>query len=59
MRENRDYLKKNSGFPKFCACVAKPFDATIERVTSTKAKDSKEELWKTMDMDLCQSIAKC
>ena len=34
IRESRDCLKKNSGVPKCCACVAKPVVATIERVTS-------------------------
>ena len=60
IRENRDYLKSNSGVPKCCACVAKPIVATIERVTSTNsvARDSIKEIWKTVEMDLCQSIAK-
>ena len=35
IRKNRDCLKKNSGVPKCCACVAKLIVATIERVTST------------------------
>ena len=30
IRESRDCLKKNSGVPKCCACVAKPIVATIE-----------------------------
>ena len=53
IRESRDYLKKNSGVRKCCACVAKPIVATIERVTSTNsvARDSKKELWKTAEMD--------
>ena len=43
-----------------CACVAKSFVATIERVTSTNsvAMDSIKELRKTVGMDQCQSIAK-
>ena len=61
IRENRGCLKKNSGVPKCCACVAKPIVATIERVTSTNsvAKDSIKELWKTVEMGPCQSIGKC
>ena len=60
IRESRDYLKKNSGVPKCCACVAKPTVATIERVTSINsvARDSIRELWKTVEMGPCQSIAK-
>ena len=60
-RENRDCLKKSSEDPKCCACVAKPIDALIERVTSTNsvARDSIKELWKTVWMDPCQSIEKC
>ena len=60
-RESRDYLKENSGVPKCCVCVAKPFVATIERVKSTNslARDSKKELWKTVEMKPCQRIAKC
>ena len=52
IRENRDCLKKNSGIPKCCVCVAKPIVATIERVTSTNsvARDSIKELWKTVEM---------
>ena len=59
--ENRDSLKKNSGVLKCCACLAKPNIATIERVTSTNsvARDSVKELWKTVEMDPCQSIATC
>ena len=61
IRENRDCSKKNSGIPKCCACVAKSFVATIERVTSTNsvARDSIKELWKTVEMDPCESIGKC
>ena len=60
IRESRDYLKKNLDVQKCCACVAKPIAARIERITSTnpKARDSKKELWKTVEMDPCQSIAK-
>ena len=29
IRESRDCLKKNSGVPKCCACVAKPIVATL------------------------------
>ena len=60
-RESRNCSKKNSGVPKCCACVAKPIVATIERVTSTNsvARDSIKELWKTVEMDPCQSIEKC
>ena len=61
IRESRDYLKKNSGVPKCCACLAKPIVATIERVTSTisVARDSIKEFWKTVEIDQCQSIARC
>ena len=61
IRDSRDCLKKNSGVPKGCACVEKPIVATIERVTSkiSVARDSIKELWKTMEMDPCQSIGKC
>ena len=61
IRENRDCVKKNSGVPKCCACVAKPIVATIERVTGTNsvARDSEKELWKTVEMDPCRSIEKC
>ena len=57
-RESRDCLKKNSGVPNCCACVAKPTVATIERVTSTNsaAKDSTKDHWKTVAMVHCQSI---
>ena len=60
-RESRDCLKKNSSVPRCCACVAKSTVATIERVTSTNsvARDSIKELWKTVEIDPCQSIAKC
>ena len=60
-RESRDCLKKNSGVPKCSAGVAKPIAATIARVTSTNsvARDSIKELWKTVEMDPCQSIEKC
>ena len=53
IRESRDCLKKNSGAPKCCACVAKPIVATIARVTSTNslARDPIKELWKTVEMD--------
>ena len=59
IRESRDYLKKNSGVPKCCACVAKPIVATIERVTSTNslAMDTIKDLWKTVEMDPCQKNA--
>ena len=61
IRESRDCLKKNSGVPKCCACVAKPIVATIERVTSTNsvARDLIQEISKTVEMDQCQSIEKC
>ena len=61
IRESRDCLNKNSGIPKCCACVAKPIVAKIERVTSTNsvASDSIKDLWKTVEMDPCQSIEKC
>ena len=61
IRESRDCLKKNSGVPKCCACVAKPVVATIGRVTSANsvARDSIKELCKTVEMDPCQSIEKC
>ena len=46
-RENWDSLKKKSGVPKCCACIARPTVATIEKVTSTNsvARDSLKELW--------------
>ena len=46
IRESLDCLKKNSGVPKRCVCVAKPIVVTIERVTSTNsvARDSIKEL---------------
>ena len=61
IRESRDCLKKHSGNPKCCACEAKRIVATIERITSTNsvARDSIKELWKTVEMDPCQSIGKC
>ena len=61
IREIWDCLKKNSGVPKCFACVAKPFVATIERVTSTNsvARDSIKELWKTVQMGPSQNIGKC
>ena len=61
IRESRDCLKKNSGVPKCCACVAKSIVATIERVTSTNsvARDSIKNLWKTVEMGPCQSNGKC
>ena len=60
-RENRVSSKKNLDVQKCCACVANPTVATIERVTSTNsvARDSIKELWKTVEMDPCKSIAKC
>ena len=59
--ESRECLKKNSGVLKCSVCVAKPIVATIGRVTSTSsvARDSIKELWKTVEIDPCQSIAKC
>ena len=53
IRESRDCLKKNSGVPKCCACVAKPIVATIARVTRGNAvvRDLTKELWKTVEMD--------
>ena len=62
IRESRDCLKKNSGVPKYCAGVAKPIVARIERVTGTisVARDSIKEPWKTVKMvGPCQSIEKC
>ena len=61
IRESRDFLKKSLDVQKCCACVATPPVATIERVTCTNiaAGDSIKELWKTVEMDPCQSIAKC
>ena len=60
IRESRDCLKKNSSVPNCCPCVAKLSVATIERVASTNsvARDSIKELWKIVEMDPCQSIAK-
>ena len=59
IRESRDYIKKNSGVQKCCPCIAKPIVATIERVTSANsvARDSIKELWRTVEMDSCHSIA--
>ena len=56
----RVFLMKSSIVRKFCAWVAKPIVATVERVTSTNsvAGDSLKELWKTVEMGLCQSMAK-
>ena len=62
IRESRDCLKKNSGVPKCCDCVAKPIVARIEKVRSTTsvARDSIKELWKTVEIvGPCQSIEKC
>ena len=61
IRESWDCLKKNSGVQKCCVGVAKPIVATMERVKSTNsvAGDSIKDLWKTVEMDTCQSIAKC
>ena len=61
IRESRDCLKKNSGVPECCACVAKPIVATIEKVTSTNsvARESIKELSKTVEMGPCQSNGKC
>ena len=61
IRDSRDCLKKNSGVPKGCACVEKLIVATIERVTRTNsvARDYIKELWKTVELDPCQSIGKC
>ena len=61
IRENRDFLKNSFEGQKCCARVAKPTVATIERVTSTNsvAGDSIKELLKSVEMDPCQSIAKC
>ena len=52
IRESWEYLKKNSGVRKCCACVAKTIVATIERVKSTNlvARDSIKELWKTLEI---------
>ena len=60
-RESRDYWKNTSGVRKCCACVATPIVATIKRKTSTNsaARVSIKELWKTVEMDPCQSNAKC
>ena len=59
-KENWDYIKKSLDVQKCCACVAKPIIATIERIaiTNSVAKDSMKVLWKTVEMDPCQSIAK-
>ena len=61
IKESRDCLKKISVVPKCCACVAEPIVATIDRITSTTsvARDSRKELWKTVEIDPCQSIGKC
>ena len=61
IRESRDYLKKNSGVRKCCACVAKHIVVTINRLTNTSsaANDSIRELWKTVETDPCRNIAKC
>ena len=59
--ESQGFLKKKLGVQKCCVCEAKPIVATIETVTSTisLARDSMKELWKTVEIDPCQSIAKC
>ena len=59
--ENWDYFKKNSGVRKCCACAAKHIVVMINRVTTTNsvARESTKELWKTVEMDPSQSIAKC
>ena len=46
IRENADYLRKNLGVQKICACVAKLIVATIETVRSANsvARDSIKEL---------------
>ena len=61
IRESRDYLKKSLDVQKCFACVAKPIVARIEGATSTNsvARDSIKVLWKTVEMDPSQSIAKC
>ena len=61
IRKSRVFLLKNSGVQNCCVCVAKPIFATIEKVTSTNsvAGDSIKELWKTVEMDQCESIATC
>ena len=60
IRESRNYLKKSLDVQNCCACVTKPIVVAIERVTSTNSvtRDSLKELWKTVEMDPCQSIAK-
>ena len=52
IRGSRDFLKKNSGVPNFCACVAKPI-ATTERVTKTKsvARDPMKERQPTEEFE--------
>ena len=61
IRENQVYLKKGLDVQKCCTCVAKDIVVMINRLTSTSlaAKDSTKEHWKTVEMDPCQSIAKC
>ena len=59
IRDKQSCLKKNSGVPRSCACVAKPNVATIERVISTNsvAGNSIKELWKPVEMvGPCQGI---
>ena len=53
-------FKEEFRYSECFACVAKPIVATIERVTSTNSetRGSIKELWKTVEMDPCQSIAK-
>ena len=61
VKESRDCLKKNSGVPNCCACVANSIVATIEKLPSKNsvARHSKKELWKTVENDPCQGTAKC
>ena len=61
IRESRDYLKKNSGVRKCCACVAKPIVATIETVTSTNSvarvlKENSGRLWRWTHDKVSQSV---
>ena len=60
MRESRVSSEKSLDEQKFCVYVAKHIVVKINRLTGTNsvARDSIKELWKTVEMDPCQSIAK-
>ena len=61
IRESQVSSKNGLVMQKCCVCAAKPIVATIKRLTSINsvARDSIRELSKTVEMDPCQTIAKC